>query len=82
MAGGQEQREGFYAGRPWYNLWPRRVPKNFAVPDVSCAEVFRESARLYPKKTALVYFDTRFTYAELDGLTDRFAAFLKDLGVG
>jgi long-chain acyl-CoA synthetase len=82
MAAGQEGQGGFYAGRPWYHLWPYRVPKNFAVPDVSCADVFRESARLYPKKTALVYFDTRFTYAELDELTDRFAAFLKDLGVG
>lgn len=50
MTAPQAGQKGFYADRPWDRLWPKRVPKTFAVPNVSCAEVFRESARLYPEK--------------------------------
>jgi len=74
--------KGFYVDRPWDKLWPKRVPKTFQIPDVSCADVFRESARLYPKKTAVMYFDTRFTYSQLADLTNRFSAALSDFGVG
>ena len=77
----QGGEKGFYADHPWYKVWPKRVPKSFEVPDVSCAEVFKESVRVYPQKTALVYFDTKFTYAELEGLINQFAAALKDFGV-
>ena len=71
-----------YAEKPWYRLWPKRVPTVFEVPNTSCAEVFVENAKLFPNETALVYFDTRFSYAELDELTGRFLSVLKDLKVG
>lgn len=41
----------------------------------------RESARRYGGKIALVAGDVRLTYAELDGLSDRLAASLGQLGV-
>jgi len=71
-----------YLAKPWYKLWPKRVPKTFAVPDISCADAFMESARLFPKKTALVYFDNKFTYSELETLTSKFAAVLESFDVG
>ncbi len=71
-----------YADKPWYRRWPKRVPAVFEVPDVSCAQVFEESARLFPHRPALIYFDTVFSYGELDGLSSRFLALLQDFKIG
>lgn len=70
-----------YAGKPWRHLWPKRVPAEFAIPDSSCAEIFQENVRLFPNQTALVYFDTPFTYLELDQLTSKFLQILRDFKV-
>lgn len=45
-------------------------------------QFLRDSARLRGDKTALIARDMRLTYAELDGMSDRLAARLGDLGVG
>lgn len=45
--------------------------------------LFVEAARRYPDNMAVVFRDRRITYAELDGITDALAAFLKERhGVG
>lgn len=44
-------------------------------------DLFREQARLHPNRTALVYRDNRYTYKELDEITDRLAMYLRGCGI-
>jgi fatty-acyl-CoA synthase len=46
------------------------------------ADLLHRSAMRYPGKTGLVCGDTRWTFAEFDGMCDRVAAGLSRLGVG
>ena len=44
--------------------------------------LFRRQAEKTPDHTAVVYLDRRFTYREVDRLTENIAAFLKSKGIG
>lgn len=46
------------------------------------AELFEEQVLKNPEKTAVVFEDTRFTYAELNKKSNQLAYYLKSLGVG
>jgi len=67
--------------KPWYRFWPEGVPKSIEYPNLSMGEVLRETARKLPENTAIIYYGARTTYRDLDGLVDRFATALQDLGV-
>lgn len=45
------------------------------------ADMFRVSAQKYPSKTALIFNDTAFTYAELDRWSDAMAGYLAQNGI-
>ncbi|KAL4874539.1 hypothetical protein BJY04DRAFT_224919 [Aspergillus karnatakaensis] len=45
-------------------------------------ELFHHAALQYPENQAICATDANFTYRELDALTTRFAAFLREKGVG
>ena len=45
-------------------------------------DAFREQAGRTPDRTAVVYTDRRYTYAQADEITDRLAAFIAGLGIG
>jgi long-chain acyl-CoA synthetase len=49
---------------------------------ISVASILAESARRYPDKEALVLGDTRLTYQQVWGMARRFAAVLRNDGVG
>jgi long-chain acyl-CoA synthetase len=67
--------------KPWLKDWPESVPQSIQYPDVPLYELLRQTAKLYPQNTAIVFFGKRITYQKLDGLTDRFAAALAGLGM-
>jgi hypothetical protein len=46
-------------------VWPRRLPASIEPPVVSLWDNLSVSARRYPKKTALAFFDCRIPYEEL-----------------
>ena len=48
---------------------------------LNVAGILRESAKAYPDKPALIFDGGRISYAELDALTDRFAAGLRARGL-
>jgi len=73
----EEKREE----KPWYKFWPPGVRKHIDYPEVPLHEFLRNSAQKYPNKTAIIYFDKKITYKELDVLSDKFATALADLGV-
>ena len=43
-------------------------------------DLFREQVKKYPDKIAVVYKDNKYTYKELDIITDKIAKYLKDQG--
>jgi long-chain acyl-CoA synthetase len=71
----------FYASKPWLKYFPEGVPENVEVPSISVPELFDQVAGKYGRKTALIFYGKKISYAELKELIDRFAAALADLGV-
>ncbi|MBO5458699.1 MAG: AMP-binding protein, partial [Lachnospira sp.] len=54
-----------------------------AYPKDKCVhELFTEQAKRTPEKTALVFEDKKFTYRELDEMSNSLAHFLREKGVG
>ncbi len=52
------------------------------VPEISIYELFKRSAEKSPDDTAVIFMDKPASYRELDNLIRRYAALLKELGVG
>jgi long-chain acyl-CoA synthetase len=50
-------------------------------PEVNFYDLIRESVFRFPLKTALIFFDRKITYREMDELSDRFATALSEMGV-
>ncbi|MCW4044114.1 MAG: long-chain fatty acid--CoA ligase [Candidatus Bathyarchaeota archaeon] len=57
------------------------VPRSINYPVVPLHEILSETARAYPRQTAIVFSGTELTYAELSSLSDQFAAALARSGV-
>jgi long-chain acyl-CoA synthetase len=67
--------------KPWFHSWPSDVPRTLTYPDVALHEILRNTAREHGEKTAISFRDKEITYAELNELSNRFAASLASLGV-
>jgi long-chain acyl-CoA synthetase len=52
------------------------------IPKVSIYQLFRNTARNHPDETAVIFLDKKISYRDLDDLICRYAAMLKDLGIG
>lgn len=67
--------------RPHFKFWPHRLPHQLTPLATSLWDNLATSARRYPNKTALVFFERRFTYAELLQMAERLAGQLQQMGV-
>jgi fatty-acyl-CoA synthase len=67
--------------RPHHAFWPRRLPLAITPPATSLWDNLATSARRYPDKAALVFFERVLTYRELLSQAERLAARLQALGV-
>jgi fatty-acyl-CoA synthase len=67
--------------RPHHRFWPRRLPHRITPPATSLWENLVVSARRYPDKPALVFFDRSLSYRELHDQAERLAAHLHASGV-
>jgi long-chain acyl-CoA synthetase len=70
-----------YLSKPWLKYYPKGVPAEVDIPDVSVPEWFDQMADKFGKKTAVIFYGKKISYAELRELIDRFATALADLGV-
>jgi len=64
-----------------YKCWPQGVAKNLSYPEVPVFQILRSAALQWPWRNAIIFGGMEVTYAELDQLSDRFAAALADMGV-
>src|SRR3989337_1248965 len=60
--------------RPWVRFYDDGVPAHLTYPDILLHHILEQSARKYPRLTALLFFGRQITYADLDVLASRFAA--------
>ena len=70
-----------YLSKPWLKYYPKGVPSEVDIPEVSVPELFDQRADKYASKTALIFYGNKISYKNLKELIDRFATALADLGV-
>src|SRR5260221_7917122 len=69
-------------GQNRLNAWPARLPLVLEPPAVSLWDCLAVSARRYPDRSALIFFDRQISYVELLSAAERLAARLLAVGVG
>lgn len=64
-----------------YSVWPKGVPKHVTIPETSLYENLVISARRYPRKPAVLYYDTPISYGEVHESAEALAGYLQHLGI-
>jgi long-chain acyl-CoA synthetase len=67
--------------KPWFSSYPNDVPRNLQYPEAPLHAILEKTAKEHPEKAAIAYSEISITYAELNTLSNRFAAALAALGV-
>jgi long-chain acyl-CoA synthetase len=67
--------------RPWHKHYDEGTPVSIDYPQKPLYHFLEDAAKEYPDKACSIFKGASVSYAEMDGLTDRLAAALKDLGV-
>ena len=66
---------------PWLSHYEPSVPPTLEYPQRALHTNLEEAALKHPGAAAIIFLDATLTYAQLNDLTDRFAAALQQLGV-
>jgi long-chain acyl-CoA synthetase len=73
--------EAFVVTHPWIRHYEQGVPAHIEIPDQPLTWLLDRTASRYPDRTALIYFGTRLSYAQLAHHAHRFAFALQFMGV-
>ena len=73
--------EAMLRTRPWLRYYQQGVPAHIDVPDRPLTWLLDNTASRYPSNTALLYYGTKLTYAQLSSMANRFAIALQRLGI-
>jgi len=65
----------------WLDNYPKGVPTEVELPDISLGQMLEKTAARYPGDVAVIFINNKITYARLDEMANRFANVLKKLGV-
>ncbi len=75
-------QEELVASRPWVRFYEQGVPAQLDIPDHPLPWLLDQAVSKYPAQTAIIYYGTRLSYAQLSSLANRFATGLQKLGIG
>ncbi|WP_417565217.1 long-chain fatty acid--CoA ligase [Marinobacter sp.] len=64
-----------------YAVWPRELPKSLALPRTSVFTNLEISARRYPDRNAIIFYDAPMTYSRLFREVEAMAGYLQAQGV-
>src|SRR5690625_1745648 len=64
-----------------FQVWPEGAPKELPLPQTSIYANLEITARRYPDKTAIVYYETEISYQRFRREADALAGYLQHLGV-
>jgi fatty-acyl-CoA synthase len=70
------------AERPHHKIWPKRLPRQLAVPQTSLWFNLEVAAARYPDKTAFLFFGRALSFAQLKAQAEALAGWLQAQGVG
>ena len=70
-----------YEEKVWLKNYPEGYPHDLDIPAISAIDMFEDGISSNHGSPAVHYFDTTFTYGELNSLADSMAAGLSDLGI-
>lgn len=68
-------------GKVWFENYLPDTRRQLDYPDIAVFQFLEDSARLYPDNDAIIFFDQKIKYSELNELTGRFANYLQNKGV-
>lgn len=67
--------------RPWLKFYEEHVPPDIDYPQKTLPQILDDTAGKYSDHTAMIFFNSKVTYAALLSAVDRFAAGLQKIGV-
>lgn len=73
--------EDLLATRPWVRYYEQGVPAQLDIPDHPLTWLLDQTVSKYPSQTAIIYYGTKLSYAQLSSLANRFATGLQKLGI-
>jgi fatty-acyl-CoA synthase len=74
---GQSYRRSGYVTGPNLTRWPERAPKHLPLPETSLWYNLEVAATRYPRKTAVVFYDSVLSHVELRRSAEHLAGFLQ-----
>src|SRR5437588_11833449 len=73
--------EDLLATRPWVRYYEQGVLAQLDIPDHPLTWLLDQTVSKYPSQTAIIYYGTKLSYAQLSSLANRFATGLQKLGI-
>src|SRR5579872_5417611 len=73
--------EELLATRPWIRHYEQGVPAQLDIPEQPLTWLLDHTVSKYPGHTAILYYGTKLSYAQLSSLANRFAIGLQKLGI-
>ena len=73
--------ESTSAARPHHKIWPKRLPRELAIPDTTLWFNLEVSARRYPNKAAYLFFGRALTFSAMRAQAEALAGWLQSVGV-
>ncbi len=72
----------YYDNKPWTNTYPEWFAPTFPEASETVLDKFRCSAAARPESVCIYYFDSAYSYAQVEKMATALAAALEDNGVG
>ncbi len=69
------------AQQPWLSAYPPGLSWEFKPPAKAVHQLFEHSAAQYPQRPCIDFMGSKFSYAEIQALINRFAAGLQHIGI-
>jgi long-chain acyl-CoA synthetase len=66
---------------PWYQHYDKEVPPTLDYPPIPVHQMLRDATAKFADNTALIFYDNKLTFGQLNALVDKFAAGLQQLGI-
>jgi fatty-acyl-CoA synthase len=67
--------------RPHHKIWPRRLPRELAIPETTLGYNLEVAAARFPTKPAYLFFGRALSYAALLAQSEAIAGWLQSIGV-
>ncbi len=80
-AAGRNASPPALTSRPWLRFYEEGVPAELTIPDRPLTWLLDQTVNHYPGQTAIIYYGTRLSYAQVSSLANRFAIALQKLGI-